>query len=310
MRQRRSQLSFFRSGLISSKDQLTPGIFIFSPRTSNFRRVFPLVRTRLTSRVPDFSWADVAFGQKPIVKFRSNNESLSIVEARRGGNPKRWIGRTAKEEIVFPLDGSESENYSSLRSCVAIKQPSFQCFHAADGSVFVTEKFEEGDILSRQILQPQFPDALFDLADDLVKSAVNSKPLEMKSELEISRWLGLGTVRTCVPSHGDLSIENVLIPPSGGYKVIDWDADYLGFLPAYFDLTTLIVSCAHSSSANFAGENSDFVVQALRESPLRRFLENLLASFSNQGTFVPEDLNQTAEEWIRVRQRLRDQIKI
>lgn len=304
------QLGDFRSRVICCKDQLAAGIFIFSPRTSNLRRLFPLTKTRLASRVPDFSWADAAFRQKPIVKFRSSNASLGIVESRRGGNPKRWIGRTENEEIVFPLNRSECESYTKIRNALTIRQPSFRCFRAADGSAFVVEKFEEGEVLSRQTLQSRFPIALLNLADDLVRSATNSKPLEKKSELEISGGLGLATRRACVPSHGDLSIENVLIPRSGSYKVIDWDADYLGFLPAYFDLTTLIVSCAHPSSSYFDATNSDVVVRAIRESPLRGYLENLLASLSIQRRILPDTLEQVAEEWIRVRHRLRGQIKV
>ena len=300
----------FRSRIVAVRSDLSSGLFIFSPATSNLFRAIPFSQQSLGARIPRFSWAGESLLSCPVIAVRSGPKSLGIVEVRRGGNPDRWIGRTKKNEIVYPVREEVYGSYQSLRAQVRIEQPRFQLYARDGDTALVVEERVQGEVLSLADMRNEFPTAFFDLAADLIESYRCSQVFSDSRKSQIASELTLKSGLPWTPSHGDLSADNVVVLTSGGYAVIDWDPLYLSWLPAHYDLFSLMVSSAVRADTEFRDEDVGKVEQLVRESPLAPHLMELLREISRSGISEPIDLVDLSWDWIQLRRAIRNNVSV
>lgn len=169
-----------------------------------------------------------------------------MVEMARGGNPKRWIGRTRDDKIVYPCQ-TRQEEYTEIRKQVQLVQPNWH-LQSIDGRHYVIEERVPGKNLLA-IDEQRRARVVKKIIHDIIRNAQLSPAAGQSPQFPVgktSRPKSESGADQLVPSHGDLNARNVLTTGTDGYCVIDWDADYVRSLPPYHDLFTLIVSLVAS----------------------------------------------------------------
>ena len=215
----------------------------------------PYVSQSLHPRVRQRTWMYSALTTPPIVNRRAQSASVSVVEISRGGNPRKWIGRTESGNIVYPAL-VDTAWYSEVRNNVSVQQPKWSviCF---EGTEYVVEDRVKGTPVVK-LSSHERDQALSLLVGDLVGHIQRFKRLARESHFATNRTSSIfPNFWLLAPSHGDLNVSNVMATLDGSYSVLDWDGLYLDLLPLHFDLVSLLISLEVpriSSSSLIAGD--------------------------------------------------------